>query len=444
MLFLFLFFASTVYVEAQQTTGHITRRNSPYSRFGMGDMFSTSFAPNLSMGGAFSATYQNVYDYNLDNAASLGSIETTSFETGLFYQRSRLREANTDKQQVSHDGNLNYMALAFPITRSWDAERDTIRKRLPLQWGMSISLMPHSTVGYDVRVVRNIENIGNVEYNYLGKGSRSRINWGNGWRYKGFSAGANVGIVFGKVNNEQRINFLEPAYNFAFNEERISEEYLRAFVWDAGLQYSLLLQERRHSRSKQNRDLLLVLGVYGSSGSNASIDGSQQLRRFGQFYSSDTLRDASDIEQTVRMPGHFGAGFSVVRKNSWRIGFNYEQRLWSQYQEQLVDAYKLSLGGEWSPSDEQASEKIRLRAGLFYGNDPRAFGSEQLQHYGITFGLGLPIIVNRMRPPGVAFVNLGLEWGYLGNRSLIEDSYIQLRLAVGIHDGGWFVRSKYR
>jgi hypothetical protein len=445
-LFLLLLCSCAAEVLLAQTNPY-TRGNSPYSRYGMGDLQEFSFVPNRSMGYAFSGTYQNVYDYNPQNPASLASLQATAFDAGFFYRTSSLTEPSTNKTARTHDGNLSHFSLAFPITRSWELEKDTLRKGIPLQWGMGLSFSPHSHVGYDVRVTRPVDNVGDVRYWYTGEGTRFRLNWGNGFRYKGFSLGANVGVVLGRVVNSAVIDFADSTYAYAYDEERRSNQFARGFVWDVGAQYRYVVKKARHKKTGLNTDWALVVGLYGHSQAQLSTTNNGLFRRYGTYYSADTILSQAETQGRITLPAQIGGGIALERNHYWRIGLNYEANYWSQYRNEgvggLADAFMVSLGGEFSPIQRKGFETLRFRAGLFYGNDPRRINDLALEKYGITFGLNIPRLIRRGLP-SVAFINLGAELGYLGNSNLIQDLYFKLNLGATINDGGWFVRRKYR
>ena len=110
--------------------------NSPYSRFGLGELQYGGFAHNISMGG-INAALQNdstaPFQINTSNPASHASLKLTSFDFGV---KSNFRKLETtDKKNTSNQTALSYMALGFPVTK-W--------------WGASFGLLPYSSVGYKI------------------------------------------------------------------------------------------------------------------------------------------------------------------------------------------------------------------------------------------------------------------------------------------------------
>lgn len=429
-----------------------TRRNSPYSRYGLGDLFSTQFQPGLSTGGGFGATYNSAWDFSISNPASLGHIQSTTFDVGVFYKHSQLSEESTGMKGAANDGNLTYLSLAFPITRSWELEKDTLRRGIPIQWGMGFSLLPHSTVAYDVRVTRDLTDIGNVQYKYTGEGTRFRVNWGNGVRYKNLSLGANLGFLFGTVNDRTTISFLDSAYTYAFSERFQSEENTVGLLWDAGAQYSLYLKNQKDP--DLTKDSRITFGAY-LGGSNAMRVLSKELQfRYGGAYSTDTLVETADVKSHMQLPLYVGGGIAFTKGAQWKVGVNYEAQFWDNfsYSERnisVANSYLVSLGAEFTPDFADFTnylKRIRYRAGFYYGKDPRVVGSGttayQLTKYGITFGLGLP--VKPLKSSTLGHVHVGFEFGYLGDPNLIKEQFFQCNLAFSLNDGSWFRRYKFR
>src|SRR5437762_2590918 len=124
LLFLFLFFP---YLSSAQST------NSPYSRFGIGDIQSQSFLKNKGMGGT-SRAFSSPFNINFVNPASLSSLLLTTFEIAVAGNVTEF-ESGSLKQQ-SGTSSLNYFALGFPIKAN--------------KWGTAFGLLPFTNTGYNI------------------------------------------------------------------------------------------------------------------------------------------------------------------------------------------------------------------------------------------------------------------------------------------------------
>ncbi|MCP4443245.1 MAG: hypothetical protein GY810_30445 [Aureispira sp.] len=447
--------------SVQLMSGQYIKSNSPYSRYGLGDLHSLNFAGTSSMAGGMGATYRSYWETNLTNPASLSKLRFTSFEVGLFYKHSELSERNTGLKAKSDDGNLANLSLAFPITRSWEIMRDTLRRGVPVQWGMAFSLTPFSTTSYDVSVSRGLAGIDTVNYNYLGTGNLYRVNWGNGLGYKGFSLGFNLGMVFGKNTYISNISFQDSSYNYGFDESLREERNTSGMVWDIGAQYEFVFKPKGASEADSDVDLKMIVGAYAGGSAFFNTNSKQVYLRYGKSsltHSTDTIRNTADVKGQMNLPLKIGGGVSFGKEFGWLVGVNYEHQLWSLFRENgaanpnLTDGFNISAGVQWIPDITDFTSyfnRIRYRAGFQYGADPRqltgADGNSkyQLYTYGGSVGFGLPI-----RPPKsksmLGFLNLGLDIGYIGHPELINDFYVKVNLGFTLSDKNWFVRPKFR
>ena len=102
------FCALAVNLLSAQTANIEPRSNSPYSRFGLGDIVNPLFAAQSGMGG-LSAAYNDPFHLNMANPAALGHLMATDLETGFYAKFSSLSDSDTSANLWS--GNLNYFAL---------------------------------------------------------------------------------------------------------------------------------------------------------------------------------------------------------------------------------------------------------------------------------------------------------------------------------------------
>ena len=476
----FLSFSYLLPLQAQNVNE--TRFNSPYSRYGMGNMWDLNFTSNRMMSGALSATYSSTHTINLLNPAALGGLRYTAFEASGYYQSINLSESNAggDKKSRSQDGNLSYFYLGFPITRTWeqtkivdpnDSTKLTTTSRFPIQWGMAFSFSPYANVGYDVAVKRNLANIGEVEFNYAGRGARYRLNWGNGFKYKNFSVGANVGVIFGTMFETGRETFKDSAYiatyNFAYNNIYSTTESGNGFIFDIGAQQIFRFKAPQPKNPKRaNTDWILKIGAVGSltTSMNTSIDRVQyRWRENSAIYVRDTIANETEASGSINMPIQTNVGVSFGREGRWIIGLNHKFLNGKSYSNSrnnntLLNAHSFAIGGEWTPMAENRDsyfERVTYRAGAHYGKDGRYMltGNNTiapLTKYGFSFGFTLPIetriksALSEIVVLSFGSAHLGFEAGYLGHTDFIKEKYFQFNVAITINDDGWFKRTKFR
>jgi hypothetical protein len=430
-----------------------TSTNSPYSRFGIGDPVSENFVASHSMGG-LAAAFTDPYMTNLANPASLGNLQSTSFEIGFETKKSNY--SSMSEKASFWGGSLNYFSLAFPVLNPINRVLD--RKALDFNWGMSLSLLPLSRVNFSTSVDESLDGIGEALKEYKGSGGTNKVMWGNGFKYKDLYFGLKVGYLFGKINNERTIIFqdLMTPYHDYFRDD-VS---YRGFVWNAGLQYILELspkEEKTDARFKKT----ITFGLYGNSVTSMNTYSNQFYARKGLFYSgltdnfdaseTDTLVHSTDFRESGKLPSQFGFGILLKNGQKWMAGFNVETAGWSKFENQTTlgkfsNTWTFSIGGEYTPEADSYRfyyKKIRYRAGLVVGKDPRIIenreNQDQLSKFGLNLGFGLPIVISRQ----ASFINLGVEYGHLGGDVPIKENFVAFNVGVTLNNNLWFYKRKF-
>ncbi|MEO1434464.1 MAG: hypothetical protein AAFV80_02955, partial [Bacteroidota bacterium] len=261
ILLLFLAFSLTAQDGVPAT-------NSPFTRYGVGTLYNPTFSAQQFMGG-WSAAYASPFFVNMENPASLGSLGYTSFESGMFYQYTRL--ASDEATANIQDGNLLHLTLAFPIFNP--INRSLAVKKRPFTWGMGMSLAPYSNVGYDLESTVIDDQVGEVVYNFRGDGQLYTLKWGNGFKYKNFSVGANLGYLFGKITQTRVAAFNE--IEDALGNILVDNTAHAGFVWDFGVQQEFNLTKPDTTASLGTRRIQptkLVLGISGHSNLRVSTN----------------------------------------------------------------------------------------------------------------------------------------------------------------------------
>lgn len=435
-----------VQFSSAQTFGEIRPKdNSPYSRLGLGDLVNQNFAAANGMGN-IAAALHDPFHLNILNPASYGFLRSTAFEVGFYGEYANLK--NQDASTTFWNGNLNYLAIGFPIKNSINKVLD--RDESPWGWGMSFALTPYSRVNYDIETDLQVDTIQTANL-FRGSGGTYKIQWGNAIRYKTLSVGVNAGFIFGKVTNS-RLVLLENLETQHYYNDLTSAYSVNGFVWNAGVQYDILLNGKKTITTKEFVGKKITLGLFGNSATTINTNASQLFTRIPQPVSYtaniDTIAFANNIVQEGKLPSEFSFGLVYEKTNKFKLGANIHVANWSEYEnpvqpDELMNNYKFSVGGEVIPdilSYNSYWKKIRYRFGAFYGTDPRSFQGEQLTDYGVTFGLGLPIILPRQQ---TSFVNFAVEAGQFGLPDGLHENYIRMTLGFTMNDNTWFFKRKF-
>ncbi len=161
----FLFVAATAFTNLSSQV------NSPYSRYGLGNIFPATFAASNGMGG-LSAAYFSPLNINYNNPSSYADLSYATFEVGAYTNFLNLQ--TTDDNFTSGDANLSNIAMGFPFL-----------KKLRMQkFGLSFGLIPFSSFQYNIQqdIVTEDTLFGTESYNYRGDGTLYQFYGGLGYR----------------------------------------------------------------------------------------------------------------------------------------------------------------------------------------------------------------------------------------------------------------------
>lgn len=422
------------------------KTNAPYSRFGLGDPSNNYFVAQSGMGG-LGVAFVDAAHTNWVNPASFTSLDATALEMGIQVRSSSLQEEGRANSNIL-SGNLNYFSLAFPLNNRINQALE--RRRSKFDWGMGLALAPRSTVGYNVETLTELPEIGPAKNILKGSGGVYNVKWANAWRFNNLSVGIEAAALFGKTINSRRVDLdsLRQSYSVEIQDD-IS---YGGITWKAGLQYTFNFDPINPQGQRQvGHRSLVVGGFWGPNNRFNTLSSSLNVRVIpidGSRTFVDTVSIQTDLRRNGTLPSEWGIGFLYQSLAKFQFGAEYTAGQWSNYRneakpESLRNNWRAAVGLEYIPnilSYNSLSAKSRYRAGLFYGTDPRAVNGEQIQHYGVTLGLGLPIIRPRQT---ISYVNLALEAGRFGITDNIRETYIQFSFGLTLNDDSWFFKRKF-
>jgi hypothetical protein len=407
----------------------------------LGELQYGKLAHNFSMGGIYNALQNDTtapFYINPFNPASHASLRLTSFDVGIRSSTSALE--TSDKKFSSNQTSLAHLALGFPAGQlKW--------------WGSSLGLLPYSSVGYKIYDTTNVDSIGKVNYSYTGEGGINQIYWGNGFRIKDFSFGANISYLFGDLIYASRDSFSK-ASNF-FNTKFLQTNHVSDFYYTLGVQQNI--------RLKNNWSLMVGITVSPEKkiSIKKTIFAATYKHEFGVEVNKDTIINEEDMPSYISLPLMFGSGLVLKKGDKWLIGFDYSMQNWSSFislnqTQPLKNSQQMALGAQYVPNKsagvkEPYGKKIYYRAGFRYANsyldaEKLASGSNaSLNDMAITMGAGFPLRKIKVgHNYSQSIINLALEFGSFGTlkNNLIRERYFRAVLAFTFNDR-WFIPRKY-
>lgn len=417
--------------------------NSPFSRFGIGDLKTGNLVHLQSMGG-LDASFTDAYHANIKNPAALAFQQVVSFDVGLNLKYANLSDPENSANVKS--GNLEYLSLNIPLFNNYNELLEVDKRK---HWfATGFSLAQHSDVNYDITVFDDLPDIGVVQRDFSGNGGTYKVQWGNAFKYNGFSFGANLGYLFGQITNERNVRFDEIIGSFDNNF--IDTYSLRGFSYNVGAIYQHILNTKEMTDKVGTPAKFINVGLYGNSTTSFSTNSTISKASFLPIGIGTVIQDsafiASDVEGSGTMPSELGIGMTYYNGNKLALGVNFSITNWSKYQndarpEELSNTSKITFGGYYRPNIRsfRYTDRMYYRFGAFYGNDPRTINSLNLNNYGVTLGAGLPFVNQRK----ISHLNLGLTIGQRGNSEVLRETYFSLGIGMTFNDDEWFIKRKY-
>jgi len=409
------------------TTAQV-RVDSPYSRYGLGDMNMTNNAMTEGMGGlSFSLNFSS--RINSNNPASYAAIDSGSFVFDAAFTGLLLESKSFSGTSQSNYFNLGHLKVAMPITRWLRA---------------SVGLAPFSVIGYDIVGRTQKDSIGTVEYRYTGDGGLNKVYLGAGMKIiKNLYIGANASYIFGSAKYNRESNM--PDQINVFKYRATNEVVVGSMYFDYGLQYKVRISNKKNDRINKKDPKFLKFGfVYANKQklrSTLNQKGITFTTGNDDFeFIKDTIYKVDGEVDHVVIPTMFGGGLSYYHGNKWMIGADVRMQNWEQfeafgYSDSLQSSVSYHLGGSYT------YKRIDFRLGLRYFDSYLELNNHKINDYGISFGVGFPLRQNSLT---VSHVDLGFEFGRKGTTqdNLIEQNYFKINLGITIRNT-WFQRAKY-
>jgi len=365
---------------------------------------------------------------NVVNPASYSVVDsmTFMFDVGSSALISQFSEAG--KKVSKTNANIEYITMQFPLTK----------------WlGFSGGLLPYSFSGYNISnkdtllmksQVNGYDSIGATRI-FLGDGGFSQVYMGISAKInKHLSLGINGYYMFGKVNNTRDLSFYSTTTNSLLSADYISTtqtNVIRAnnFRFRFGAQYNTIINK--------NHDFTLGVIFEPKKAMN------------GDF--TQTTYSAGDTTQTnvsgFELPTVFGLGLSYTFKQRLTIGVDYSMQEWKKSKffgktDSLINRSKLAVGVEYqrNPIGRYFSDRIRYRAGFNVSDSYyKIQGVSQPKNYGISCGLGLPVI--NVFNNTISMLNASFEYGKIGSTSTLRENYYKFTFNV-VFNEHWFMKRK--
>ena len=406
-----IFFAGTAI--AQNNT------NSPYTRYGYGDLSNQSFGNSRAMGGIAYGLRDNS-QINPLNPASYTAVDSLTFlfEGGLSMQNDNVSDGLV-KLNVKNS-SLDYIAMQF---------------RLFKQLAFTAGLLPYSNVGYNVSHT-STETATSPAYTkqVYGEGGTHQAFAGLGVKIiPNLSVGVNASFFWGNISRS--LVMIYPSYPSVSGSGTTIPSYteytrteIRSYKLDFGIQYTQPIGEKHK----------VTVGAVFSPG--------HHLHNTGYVSTATSVTTTTDTIATFGLPDSYGGGLTYVYDDRLTIGADYTYQKWDDvtYMNQpnaFCDRTKISVGAEYLPSRMAKTYMglIRYRIGGYY-NTPyykTELGQRASREFGLTCGLGLPVPRSRsvISITGQYVHVKGLQPG------MVNENILKLSIGITFNER-WFFKRK--
>jgi len=412
------------------------QENSPYSRYGIGNLIPQSNIANRGMGG-ISAGYSDATSVNTVNPATYSDLVYSTLDIGLEYDGRNLQSKNPQGNFKSNNGIIPYLQFGFPLlSGNKKAQKNKIA------WGMAFGLKQVSNISY--KIGNTTRSIDSSTTTYEGTGGVNQAFIGTGLKIKNFSIGINTGYLFGSKNYDTRLLFNNDTLDY-YKTHYATDSHFGGVFLNAGIQYA----------AKLNKGVLR-LGAYGNL--QQQYKGTREdLRETFDYNAQTTAEQAIDTvynstqKGKIQMPASFGAGFTYSNDHLL-IGADYETTQWSGYrffdEKDLVkNSWTARLGMQYLPASPGSTgyfNYVKYRAGFSLGQDYIAVDNS-LPVYTISLGGAFPMkLKHSYYDHQYSIMNFTFEYGNRGNsKNNLTESQYKVSLGFSLSDI-WFLRQKYQ
>lgn len=421
-----------------------SQENSPYSRYGLGDIFPGQHIISRGMGG-LSSPYVDGQSINFYNPASYSGLRVVTLDVGIGIDNQTLRSENPTKKFTSVNFTPSYLAFGVPLSKKQNI-------------GLVFGLRPITKINYSIQESTRPGRVDSLVNLYEGTGGMNQLFVGLGKKWGGFSVGINTGYTFGRRETNTRVFIFNTDTSsyipYANGNSATITTYGKAFV-NAGLQYEANLAKNSVLRFGFNANF------------KQTLRGKQDLVRETFFYDNagnpvraDSVLVYKEMRGTIQTPATYTGGLMFIRTVQDRlgnrsdkasIGVEYETSDWTQFRfynqpDRLAKSTQVRIGGQFTPDPFSVSNyanRITYRAGVNFGNDIIMADGNELKTFGATVGAALPIRKWRTFDNQFTMLNTALEFGKRGNsKNNITESYFRASIGISLSDI-WFVKRRY-
>lgn len=392
---------------------------SPYSFYGIGIQKFKGTAENRTMGGI--SIFSDSIHLSVQNPAGLADLRLVNYSIGGSHKS--ITQKNTSESQKTTATSLDYIAVGIPMGKI----------------AGSFGLIPYSSVGYKLQSID-----GETTTQSTGEGGLNRAFISFGYKVTpNLNVGIDTNYNFGTIEN----SVYSKQDSLELGTRQTNKSELRGFSFNFGATYKTMVSENLELSTA----ITFTPGTNFKS-ANSSTQSTIAELSTGFLVAAQTI-EFDDADSDFTYPSQFTLGVGIGTPKYWAIGLEYTNQKTSNFTNRhivldnsldnvrFVNASKIKLGGYFIPNYNAIGtywKRVSYRAGIRFENSGINIEGQDINEFGISFGVGLPA--------GKLFsnINLGFEAGRRGTTDfgLIQENFFNTFLSLSLNDK-WFEKRYY-
>ncbi|MDR0421030.1 MAG: hypothetical protein LBH30_06260 [Prevotellaceae bacterium] len=410
-----------------QRDGDAFRTYSPYTLYGIGDMYRQGSIANKAMGG-INYGARDPLGINSYNPAALSIQDSLVVMLDFAVGSKNIYSKSSLSKTSANTFYFDYVDFSLRIAPNLT---------------VNVGLSPVSDVGYDIERKETdpdeIYQYGDIRYSYSGEGGVNQLHWGAGYRlFSKFSVGVNMHYYFGSINRYYSIEYLtSQSFGNIFSESRTR-------ISKIGLTFGAQFHTRLNSAT------FLTVGAIYQPKTVLPVRKEITTITVGDI-STDTSRNVSVNVNDIFMPTTLGLGFTLRRTDKLVFGADYTYQDWSKFNMDASShsfsftpgkSHTFNAGIEYTPRANNLKNNFRrwnYRAGLRYSKTFMNCNGQNIIEQSLTIGAGIPL-TRRLGSK----INVAIEAGQRGTikNGLIKETFVTFSMGINIFDI-WFQKFQF-
>lgn len=427
----------------------VAQENSPFSRYGLGDLVPNQMAASRAMGG-MTAAFADAQAVNTMNPASYTNLRLVTYDLGFIVDQRRLQSNNPEGSFNSINFTPSYVTIGVPISAK--------RKMFGV-----LGVRPFTRVNYSVVGTGRLPGIDSVQNLFQGSGGLNQLFIGVAKRWKGLSVGINTGYLFGRKQTSTKTIFINDTVQYQASLHQTNVNFSRLFI-QGGLQYEVALKSKVEANGGQTKVTFLRFGATGNLQQSMNAERDDLAQTIGFNAAGGTVRIDSVFATTgttgkIVLPASVSMGVMIGANETgkmgaydrWMVGAEYNATNWNAYRyfgqtDRVTNSWMARLGAQITPNPTNVKSLLArstYRAGIYRGKDYINADGNGLQVTGFTLGMGFNLRKFSAYSTQFTMINLAADFGQRGSSvNNVSERFVRITLGLSLSDI-WFQKRRY-